>query len=149
MADGIIGYLQLFGIHGECTDPRFPAYIPVLNWRYADGNSAAHFSGAGGGAGKVTMAEIQVESPLEMSSPKLQECCASGRHIKSGKLVSLHDGSVFFRATFEDLLVGTYQLNSEMSCTYALTFRRIETTYDVRVANATVKQIRWSFDLSK
>ena len=142
MSDKITSYLQLFGIQGECTDPRFLTYIPILNWFFDGGKD----SNTWGGAAKTSLREVVFMSYLENSSYKLQEYCANGRHIKSGKLVVLNGQSVFFRATFEDLLVEDCQTNggARLIFLFTVTFHEMETAYDAKAVNTRMKQAGWT-----
>jgi len=74
----------------------------------------------------------------------LQGYCACGRDIKSAKLVALAGGAVFFRATFERLLVETCEFRAGVTFNFTLTFHKMETTYDAKAANARIRQAGWS-----
>ena len=69
MSDKITSYLQLFGIQGECTDPRFLTYIPILNWFFDGGKDS---NTTRGGASKTSLREVVFMSYLENSSYKLR-----------------------------------------------------------------------------
>lgn len=73
-------YLQIDGIKGESTDSKHKDWIEILSYSMA---GAAHAAGAATAEKKTASGpgEIVITKPIDISSPKLQELCSSGKHI--------------------------------------------------------------------
>src|SRR6266480_1325211 len=93
-------FLKIEGIKGESQDSKHKDEINVR-------------SGGGGGAGKAQFQDFHFTMRVNKASPTLFVDCASGQHIKQAVFVGETNtdkgGSQFFKYTFSDLLVSSYQ----------------------------------------
>lgn len=132
-------FLKLDGIEGESADRDHKGEIEILSWSWGETNLGD--TGGGAGGGKVSIQDFNFTANFNKASPVLFLSCASGRHIKQGVLTGRSDrlGGEFYKVTFTDILVSSYQTggSSEALPTdqFSLNFAKIEyngNTFDVR-----------------
>lgn len=85
-------FLKLEGISGEATDQKHAGEIELLTWNWGAQNTGDMHMGGGGGAGKVDIADIQLQKYVEKSSPMLMQFCCNGKHISEGVLTVCKSG---------------------------------------------------------
>src|SRR6476469_10030911 len=85
-------FLNLGTIKGESKDAKHAGEIDVLSWSWGLSNATTLGHGAGGGAGKANLSELNFMHALDKASPVLMQTCASGEHIAEGTLVSRKAG---------------------------------------------------------
>jgi type VI secretion system secreted protein Hcp len=130
-------FLKLDGIDGESTDAKHKGEIDVLSYSIGATNAGTHAGGGGGGAGKVNFQDIHISKKTDKASPKLMLACASGQHIKEGKLVCRKAGGdqqEYLTIKLTDLLVSSYQLGGSHGDVvpndqFSLNFSKIEFEY--------------------
>jgi type VI secretion system Hcp family effector len=81
--------LKVEGIPGESQFDGFTDHSPVDNWRVSVSNTGTSDSVGGGTGGTVSAGPLVVNMKTHKGSPKMLEAAASGKHIKTVKLVSL------------------------------------------------------------
>ena len=81
-------FLKLDGIEGESTDARHAKEIDVTAWSLGVTNAGSGHAGGGGGAGRPKVTDLAVSKLLDRASPALMLAVASGRHVRSGVLVT-------------------------------------------------------------
>ena len=64
-------YLKIDGIAGNATDHKHKDWIEVQSFSWGENNTGVASHGAGGGAGKVHMQDLQFVKQMDKSSPKL------------------------------------------------------------------------------
>ena len=80
-------FLKLDGIPGESTDNKHKDEIELQSFSWGESNPGAHLaSGAGGGAGKVSMQDFHFTARVSKATPLLMASCATGKHIATGQL---------------------------------------------------------------
>lgn len=80
-------FLKLKGIDGEARDQKRGKQIDILAWSWGMSQSGTTHTGSGGGAGKVSVQDINVTKWIDKASPILMQKCAQGTHIDDGELV--------------------------------------------------------------
>lgn len=80
-------FLDIPGIEGESTDNTYTKKIDVLNFQWGLSQSGSFHQGTGGGAGKVSVRDLQIEKMIDTASPNLMFHCASGKHLPSARLI--------------------------------------------------------------
>jgi prepilin-type processing-associated H-X9-DG protein len=105
--------------------------IAIESWSLG----AAHGSGGGGGAGKVSYSDLSVMISLEKASPLLQFALADGEHFDAAELTFRAPAGVQARAgddkrqdyltvTLEEVMVSSYQISGS-TARLSLNFTRI------------------------
>ena len=81
-------FFKLDGIPGESKDARHPNEIVVESFSWGETNPGAHLtaSGAGAGAGRVSMQDFHFTANISKASPLIASACATGKHIATGVL---------------------------------------------------------------
>lgn len=105
-------FLKLNGIDGEAADSAHKNEIELLtfNWR-AYQESAMH-AGAGGGAGKATVEDLEFEHYVDRSSPNLMKYCLTGKHVDEARLTVRKAGGnplEYLKFTLGDVIVTSVQ----------------------------------------
>lgn len=112
-APGDLFLLQIPGITGEVTRPRYPGWISVNSFAVGISNSAAN-SGGGAGAGKP----LSIIKPLDTTSPELALLAANGRVQPLVTLVALSGAAgegrfEFLKFTLRNAVVTALQLGGD------------------------------------
>jgi len=104
--------LELDGIKGESNDSKHKGLIEIESFSWGVSNSGSHAAGGGGGAGKASFQDLHFTTKVNKASPNLMVHCATGKHIKKGKLiVRKHGGDQqeYYIIELEDMLISGYQ----------------------------------------
>jgi type VI secretion system secreted protein Hcp len=105
-------FLKIQGIDGESADSKHKGEIELESWSWGESQAGTASHGGGAGAGKVSMQDFHFVQRVSKASPKLFLACATGEHIPSAVLTCRkagRDQQEFFKFTFSDLLVSSYQ----------------------------------------
>ena len=103
-------FIKIKDIDGESKDDAHKDEIDVLSWSWGETRSSAH--GAGGGAGKVSMQDLNFAMEFNKASPKLMEACANGKFIEEAILTVRKAGDnpvEYLKITLKDIIVSSYQ----------------------------------------
>ena len=103
-------FLKVDGIPGESTDDRHRGEIDVTAWSFGVTHPAAGAVGAGAGAAKASFGDLQVEAPLNATTPLLFRACASGQHVRTAVLTGVRVGAGqpdFVTYSLEDVTVSS------------------------------------------
>jgi type VI secretion system secreted protein Hcp len=132
-------FLKIEGIPGESVDAKHKAEIEVVAWSWGETAPVSSEPGGGGGAGKVTIEDLNFTSRVSKASPPLMLACASGKHIKSALLTARRGGKAqteFLIIKLRDVLVSSYQTaaggggdDSGLLDSISLNFSHIEVEY--------------------
>jgi len=100
-------------IKGETKDKVYKAKggIDVLAWSWGVSNSGSAQMGMGAGSGKANFQDISFTKYVDLSSTKLMNCCATGKHIKDAKLVVRKAGGTpleYLLIELQDCLISSY-----------------------------------------
>jgi type VI secretion system secreted protein Hcp len=85
-------HLKVGDIRGESTDAKHKDEIDVESWSWGASNPAVVAPGGGGGAGKVTFADLSFLHRFDRASPLLWRACATGTHIRDATLTAAKPG---------------------------------------------------------
>src|SRR6266576_2932835 len=106
-------FLKIGDIKGESLDDKHKDEIDVMSFSWGVTQTGTGALGGGAGAGKVQFHDFHFSLRVNKASPTLFVDCASGQHIKQAVFVGETNtdkgGSQFFKYTFSDLLVSSYQ----------------------------------------
>ncbi|HEY2855349.1 MAG TPA: type VI secretion system tube protein Hcp [Gemmatimonadaceae bacterium] len=105
-------FLKIEGIAGESQDSKHKGEIDIESWSWGETNQGTHATGAGGGAGKVSMQDFHFVMKESKASPLLMLACAQGQHIKAAQLTCRKAGTEqqeFLTIKMSDLLVSSFQ----------------------------------------
>jgi type VI secretion system secreted protein Hcp len=130
-------FLKLDGIDGESTDSKHKNEIDVLSFSWGVSQTGTHQAGGGGGAGKAQPSDLSLAMRVCKASPKLFLSCATGEHIKTGKLVIRKAGGEqqeYMTILLSDVLVSSYQAGGSGGGdlpidSFSLNFGKIEFEY--------------------
>lgn len=124
MSEVSFGYLQLAGVQGGSTDPRYPGFTRINTFNLMN-DSPIHL---GGRNGDGPPNRIVVTTPVDSHTPMLCQLRFSNRVFQSAPLVWLRGGLVIWRATFEDVSVAetSFRANDPSDMSLTLNFRHID-----------------------
>lgn len=80
-------YLELEGIKGESQDKDHKDQIEVLSWSWGMTQTGSGHSGTGSASGRANFQDVSLTKIMDKASVTLQQYCATGKHIPTGKLV--------------------------------------------------------------
>src|SRR4051794_7475508 len=101
-------FLKLADINGESKDKSHSEEIDVLSWSWGMSQSGTAHLGSGGGAGKVNVQDISITKYVDSATCDLMKCCATGKHLKDGKITVRKAGEnplEFMTIDLEEILV--------------------------------------------
>ena len=153
-------FLKIDGIEGESQDHKHKNEIDITSFSWGASNGGTFSTGGGGGAGKVNMQDFHFTMPMNKASVKLMLACAGGDHIKSAILTCRKAGKdqqEFYKVTFHDLLVSSYQSGGGHGETLpvdsiSLNFAKVEKEYKEQKADGTLGgaiKAGWDMKLNK
>lgn len=121
-----------------CSGPLGSGVFSVQAWSFGAVNSGTSSTGGGGGAGKATVSDLNVQKKFDECSPKLFEGVLTGRHFRSLILTQQDKEDAVTTVTLKDVLISSYQLagsehHPEPAETLSFDFREV----CVRTQNAT------------
>jgi len=131
-------FLDIEGVPGESIDKTHKDEIDVDSWSWGATQSGTSAGGTGGGAGRVSVQDLNFVAHTSKASPILFLSCASGKHISKATLTARKSGGTqveFLTLTLTDVLISSYQIaGSESSDTVpldqvSLNFSKVEFKY--------------------
>src|SRR5690348_12481208 len=77
-------FIKIDGIPGESTDDKHKDWIEILSFDFGleQPSSATDSSAGGGTTERVNVDDLNIGKHLDKASPKLDEACCTGKHIK-------------------------------------------------------------------
>ncbi len=109
-------FLEIEGIKGESGDKTLKDQIELLSYSFGSSQAGTMAYGGGGGAGKVQLQDFHFTKRCDKATAELFLACASGKHIPKAELKVRKAGgeqSVYFKATFEDILVSSQTVSGQ------------------------------------
>lgn len=79
-------FLKLGDIKGESKDSVHAEEIDIHTMQWGMMQSGSMHQGGGGGAGKVSMQNLNLNKALDKASPNLMMACSSGKHYPEATL---------------------------------------------------------------
>ncbi|MGR3889670.1 Hcp family type VI secretion system effector [Pseudomonas sp. 1152_12] len=137
-------FLKLGDIKGESRDQAHRDEIDISRWGWRMTQSGSMHSGTGGGAGKVSMANIAVEKSLDKSTPNLMMACATGKHYPQARIVVRKAGGAsnveYLVITLKEVIVASYETraattNDVLTEEISLNFAKVEVSYQPQEAD--------------
>lgn len=101
-------FIKIGDIKGESADDKHKDEIDVLAWSWGMSQTGTTHRGAGGGAGKVSVQDINVTKYVDKSTPNLLDTCATGKHHKEALLTVRKAGETpleYYKIKMTDVLV--------------------------------------------
>jgi type VI secretion system secreted protein Hcp len=152
-------FLKIDGIPGESTDAKHKGEVDVGAWSWGETAAVPTVPGGGGGAGKVTIQDLNFTSRISKASPQLMLACASGKHIKSAVLTARRAGkpqAEFLTITLRDVVVSSYQTaagigdESEPLDSISLNFSQIQVEYrETKPDGSLGTSVKFGWDVKK
>lgn len=137
-------FLKLGDIKGESRDQSHRDEIDIASWAWGLSQEGSMHAGTGGGAGKVSIANLNLKKALDKSSPNLMMACASGKHYPEARLVVRKAGGPsaveYLIITLKEVLVCGYDIRTEddselLQESIALNFASVEVSYQAQKAD--------------
>ena len=101
-------FMKLDPLKGESKDAKHKEEIDVISWSWGVSQTGTFHSGSGGGAGKVTVHDLNFTHHMDTASTDLMKACATGKHLAKGVLTVRKAGEQpleFLKITLEDIIV--------------------------------------------
>ncbi len=138
MADNIL--LRLGDqIKGESPIDQYEDWIQIHSWAWGATQSGTTHEGMGGGAGKVSVQDLNVTKFVDASTHDLIRHVCDGQHISEAELVVMKAGGknpvVYFRINMRDVMITSYQTQGaqdgleRVSEAVSINFAEVEVTY--------------------
>ncbi|MDP9281492.1 MAG: type VI secretion system tube protein Hcp [Chloroflexota bacterium] len=107
-------FLKIEGIKGESVDDKHKDEIDVLSFSWGVSQTSVRSGAGGAAAGKAQLQDFHFTMLINKASPQLFLATADGHHIKQATFVGEtrntdRGGDQFFKYTFTDVLVSSYQ----------------------------------------
>jgi type VI secretion system secreted protein Hcp len=138
-------FLKIDGIQGESRDAKHKGEIDLESFSWGEVNAGSHSAGGGGGAGKVSMEDLNVVVKLNKASPVLLLACATGQHFKQAVLTARMAGKAqleFLVIKLSDVLVSSYHTSGHTEVVptdqVSFNFSRIEVEYRPQSTDGTL-----------
>ncbi|WP_434113658.1 Hcp family type VI secretion system effector [Paraburkholderia caffeinilytica] len=136
-------FLKLEGIQGESKDHTHREKIEVLSWRWKMSQDSSMHVGSGGGIGKATVYDLEVEHYVDRASPTLMICSLTGKHIKQATLVMRKAGGSpheYSKIVMDDVLITGVQMSCNRTGTnivetFGLSFAKVRQEYNIQRAD--------------
>lgn len=130
-------FLKLEGIEGESQDDAHRDEIDILSWSWGMSQSGTMHVARGGGAGKVSVSDLNIVKFVDKASPILAQRNASGKHIPKGTLVCRKAGESpleYLTIKLENILISSYNVggsdgDERLSENVSLNFAKCEYSY--------------------
>ena len=165
-------FLKIDGVKGESQDATHKDEIEIMSFSFGLSQVGSRGFGGGGGGGKVSFQDFHFSAPVNASSPRLFQACATGEHFKKAVLTARkaggdRQGLEYLKVTMTDVLISSYADGSKQLDTgysnlaeddsknevptdqVSLNFRKIEMTYQRRLPDGTLAEAtRAGWDLA-
>jgi type VI secretion system secreted protein Hcp len=106
-------FLKIDGLEGEAKDKLgHGKEIDVISWHFGVTQSGTMHYGGGGGSGKSSFADLQVEKWVDKATTKLFGSCATGKHFTNAVLTVRKAGDnpvEYLKFELTEVLVTSYQ----------------------------------------
>src|SRR5262245_40502734 len=105
-------FLKIEGLDGESADNTHGKEIDVLSWSFGVTQSGTMHTATGGGAGKATFTDLQVEKWVDSASTNLFGAVGTGKHFDSAKLTVRKAGGTqveYLIYEMKNVIITSYQ----------------------------------------
>lgn len=130
-------FLKIEGITGEATAKGFEKAIEVYSFSWGASNPA-HMTGAGLGAGKVSVSSFNLMKKSDKASPILFQSCCQGKHFKSASFSMRKAGGEqieFLKYEFTTIMIESIQWSGSQGGddtpteSLSFAFEKVDITY--------------------
>lgn len=117
----VAAYMFIEGVKGESQDAKYKDHIELESFHFGAHNPSRANLGTGQAGGRPNCSDFQISKFTDISTPKLFELCAQGKHIPTAYVVMNRAGSKtgeqeeFLRIDFDQLIVSQYSTGGGMS----------------------------------
>lgn len=129
-------FIKLASVPGESTDEKHPNEIDVLSWSWGMAQSSMQGTGAGRGAGKVSVDNLTFSHYLDKASPVLMRLCCSGDHVPEANLVMRLAGGKqleYLKIKLEEVLISNVSVSGgagdKATESVSLSFAKVKVDY--------------------
>jgi len=128
-------------LKGESQDHQYKDAIEIDSWSFTGHNASTHMHGSGGGAGKVSLGDLQCsKSIVDTATVTLFLNLCTGKHFSKAILLCRkktgHDGNAleYLTITMEDVTVSSISLGGHGSATgvsesFSIAFTQLKLKY--------------------
>jgi type VI secretion system secreted protein Hcp len=142
-------FLKLEGVPGESLDQKLTDHIEILTFSWGVTQEGAYGRhGAGGGAGKAHIQDVQFTHYYDKASSLLLQMCVTGKHITKGEFIARKAGADgkqmdYLNLKFKEIVVtsvssgGSGGSGDRMHENFSLNFAEFEATYTTQKTDGT------------
>ena len=151
--------LQIDGIDGESQVEGKSGWTDILSYSLGASNPSSVASGAGSGAGRVSISSLNVQKVIDKATPILFLKCCNGTHFKNAKLVVREAGGdkqlEYLIMKFEQVFVdsvswGAASGGGKPSESVSFSFAKIEIEYYPQKADGSLdSKVPAGWDIQK
>ena len=151
-------FLKIDGVPGEATDFKHKGEIQLdsFSWGASNASNIGSSAGGGGGAGKVSIQDLNFVTKTSKASPTLFLNCCTGAHLKSAILYCRKSGEKpqeFLQITLTDCIVSSFQSGGHDAApleSISLNFGKIEVEYKEQKADGSLgSPVKVGYDLKQ
>jgi len=153
-------FLKVDGAKGESQDADHKDEIDVLSFSFGISQAASAISGSAGGGtvAKANFQDLVISKEKDLASAKLQEFCATGKHIDSIVLLARRaagDSKVdYMKYTLTDSIISSFSVGGSTDGipieTVAFNYAKVEYEYkqQARAGGGEAGTATYSYDLA-
>ena len=140
-------FMKIGDIKGEARDKAHPQEIDVLAWSWGMSQSGTTHIGGGGGAGKVSVQDLNFTKYVDASSPALMLACCNGKHYPDALLTVRKAGEnpvEYVKIKMTEVLISSISTggargDDRLTENVTLNFAQVATDYTEQAADGTPK----------
>lgn len=152
-------FLKLEGIDGESVDSKHAGEIDVLSWSWGASNSGTMHIAQGGGAGKVSVQDLNIVKYVDKASPGIIQAVAVGKHVPSATLTVRKAGGdapiEYLVIEMKSVLVSSYQTSGSqgeerLTESITLNFAEFKVIYTPQKSDGTAEaEVDFGYNIAK
>ncbi|MFM0647724.1 type VI secretion system tube protein Hcp [Paraburkholderia bryophila] len=130
-------YMRVDGVTGESKDANHKGWIDIQSYSWGAAQPGNMATGSGGGIGKASFQDLEVETFMDKAAPAILKYCANGRHLPQVEVSVCKAGGAqieYLRITLSEVLVtsvlqGAARTSEAVQVTYAFQAAKVRKQY--------------------
>ena len=138
-------FLKLANIDGESADDKHKNEITIMSFSWGASQTTSVSGSGGSGAGKASLADLNVMKNFDVASVPLYKALLLGTHIKTGVLTAVKsggDGKPFITISFGEMFVTSTQISGSSEVpmeSVSFSYNTIKTEYSQQDETGTLQ----------
>jgi type VI secretion system secreted protein Hcp len=105
-------FMRVEGANGESKDSNHKDWTDIKSFSWGATQPGSMSSGGGGGVGKASFNDLQVEALIDKAAPAILKTCISGKHLNKVEISICKAGGEqieYTRVTLEEVMITSVQ----------------------------------------